>query len=383
MLHGSLATGFALPRMVRVLETTGYLLGRPSDLEATSRRSQPSQEDKTWDRLMHTTGWVVDAMQWGADGLLPPRPLPDAQWSQGGAGWRAVVKVRLIHARVRRTVLARATVPNGRGFYPPRDGVPINQTDMAATLGAFCAVPLISLAQLGLSVPQDQADAFVALWRVIGYYSGIDSQIVQRHFATPAASQAFTFSAGRHLASLSPLPPDSSESEGNGSIAVRLLGAVADRPPTKTTLNSHIALVRYLAGPELAAMLGLPRVVPSVQWGSVWLYKVLVVLPPTVGRWYPRRAFENKRLKVARLLIPALLQTQGKASRTRLGQSFAHHDTLGPEKTHAPDWPAIRRLHLQVTLEMVAVVAAVATAPVWLSATALVVGWYCGLGSSL
>lgn len=164
MLHASLATGFALPRMVRVLESTGYLLGKQRSPVLT-QDPEPEQSDKTWDRLIQTTNWVVDAMQGGAEGLLPAQ-LESEQggWTQGGKGWREVVKVRLIHARVRRFVLgSRSSNPGSeqlrfdRGFVPSRDGVPINQADMAATLGAFCAVPLIALAQLGLSVaPEEQ-----------------------------------------------------------------------------------------------------------------------------------------------------------------------------------------------------------------------------------
>lgn len=377
MLHASLATGFALPRMVRVLETTGYLLGKRSPV--STKEPEPAQSDKTWDRLIQTTSWVVDAMQCGAEGLLPAQAQPEAGWTEGGKGWREVVKVRLIHARVRRFVLSRSKTSSDqlydRGFVPARDGIPINQADMAATLGAFCAVPLVALAQLGLSVPRKEEEAYVAVWRVIGFYSGVRPEIIQRYFASAPASQAFTASAAVHLASLPPLPPDPTIPKDGASIAVRLLDAVANRPPAGLPLNAHIALVRYLAGPDLSLALGLPVVPPSVQWGSLWVYKALVAIPPTVGRWH-RRAFERKRLALAQMLIPALFRAQGKAARTKLGSNhLPSPETLGPDASSTPDvdWKKIRRLHLQVTIEMGAVVVAVVTAPFWTMAAILFV----------
>lgn len=179
------------------------------------------------------------------------------------------------------------------------------------------------------------------------------------------------------LASLPALPPDPSIPMGGASIAVRLLDAVANRPPAGQPLNAHIALVRYLAGPDLSLALGLPTVPPSVEWGSLWVYKALVTIPPTVGRWH-RKAFERKRLTLARELIPALIRVQGKAARTQFARSNApllsYPDTLGPTANTSltsldeVDWKKIRRLHLHVTLEMGAVIVAVVTAPFWITA---------------
>lgn len=522
MLHASLATGFALPRMVRVLESTGYLLGSSgrSRSQANLDPASPSQEDKTWDRLMHTTAWVVDTMQGGAETLLPPRKHasvaaedhaqptfyrgtgidgktrespgqgdPAARSTRGGKGWRAIVQVRLIHARVRRHVIKRCQASTAlssstsepdlddRGFDLSRDGIPINQADLAATLGAFCAVPLLALGQAGVNVSQAEAEAYVGVWRVVGFYSGVAPHIIQTHFCSAMASQVFTLCAGKHLASLPPLPPVrkgpaglqadgalEKEVAGGDSIAVRLLRAVADRPPSRLSLHAHIAVVRHLAGEELSTKIGLPPVPPATQWTAVWVFRIMVALPPLVGRFH-RAQFERKRIQLARILIPALIGAQSRAARGKLSSGAKQHaviqgnlaptlgseevpveveeagaaaspvsaparstssspsspspsslsscppscspstspastsmpsrpsslssSSLSPSPSSSPslvktssspgtDWDFIRRLHAQVTVEMVCVAGAWATAPFWVGSLLLLALYHIG-----
>ena len=54
----------------------------------------------------------------------------------GREGWRSAVRVRALHARVRRRLLLRGA-SGGEAWDCARDGVPINQEDQAATLLAF------------------------------------------------------------------------------------------------------------------------------------------------------------------------------------------------------------------------------------------------------
>lgn len=50
--------------------------------------------------------------------------------SPGGDGWKATLRVRLLHGIARRRILENA---DRKGYDKSRDGIPINQEDLAAT----------------------------------------------------------------------------------------------------------------------------------------------------------------------------------------------------------------------------------------------------------
>ncbi|KAL3899422.1 MAG: hypothetical protein SGPRY_012642 [Prymnesium sp.] len=94
-----------------------------------------------------------------ADGSL----LPHA------AGWRAVLTVRALHARVRQRLLRSAD------WKKEVSGVPVNQEDMAVTLLAFSLNVIIGCEIiLGVKLPADTQQAYLHLWRYIGWLMGVD-----------------------------------------------------------------------------------------------------------------------------------------------------------------------------------------------------------------
>ena len=46
-------------------------------------------------------------------------------------------------------------------------GVPINQEDLAGTLATFAWLPLEALHRLGVRIPDEDRDAYVAAWGVV------------------------------------------------------------------------------------------------------------------------------------------------------------------------------------------------------------------------
>lgn len=99
-------------------------------------------------------------------------------------GWRSAVRVRLLHAQ------ARLRIIDGKGRTGERDHsdggelvllrrssassadlitVPINQEDLAATLGSFSVAPIWSLRRLGVGLTRREEEAYLACWRHIGY----------------------------------------------------------------------------------------------------------------------------------------------------------------------------------------------------------------------
>ncbi|OBB09520.1 hypothetical protein A5761_29710 [Mycolicibacterium setense] len=114
-------------------------------------------------RFAETMQWAMDVI---SDGGLEPH----------GGGYRSTLHVRLIHAFVRRHV---AAMPDWR---PDEWGLPVNQTDMAATLvGALVAPPVASLA-MGILPAPGELDAIAHLTRYVGWLIGAEDEWLPRSF---------------------------------------------------------------------------------------------------------------------------------------------------------------------------------------------------------
>ncbi|MDB4946931.1 MAG: hypothetical protein JWP97_6465 [Labilithrix sp.] len=87
-------------------------------------------------------------------------------------GWQITLKVRLIHAQVRRMIQR-----SGR-WDDAQWGAPINQHDMAGTTLLFSLVMLDGLRKLGVRVTPDEAEAYLHLWRWVGKVIGVDDELL-------------------------------------------------------------------------------------------------------------------------------------------------------------------------------------------------------------
>ena len=114
-------------------------------------------------RFAETLQWALDVISDG--GLVP-----------FGIGYRSTLRVRLIHAFVRRHVSA---MPDWRG---DQWGLPVNQTDMAATLvGALIAPPAGAMGMGILPAPGD-LDAIAHLTRYVGWLIGVHDEWLPHNF---------------------------------------------------------------------------------------------------------------------------------------------------------------------------------------------------------
>jgi hypothetical protein len=109
-------------------------------------------------RIAETAQLILNVMEPG--GLGP-----------GGRGIRDAQKVRLMHAAVRR-LCSRSE------HWDTSWDTPINQEDLAGTLCTFSIVPLEALQQLGTSVSDDEADAYLHAWNVVGHVLGLDHRLL-------------------------------------------------------------------------------------------------------------------------------------------------------------------------------------------------------------
>ncbi len=114
-------------------------------------------------RFAETMQWALSTI--ADDGLLPQ-----------GDGYQATLHVRLIHALVRRHVQA---LPEWRG----QDwGVPINQTDMAATILGAIYVPAVLSVSFGIVATPGELEDVAHLTRYVGWLMGVEEQYLPASF---------------------------------------------------------------------------------------------------------------------------------------------------------------------------------------------------------
>lgn len=94
----------------------------------------------------------------------------------GGVGHRTILEVRLLHAMVRRMVYRQ-------GWDDARDGVPVNQLDMALTAREFGRTPLVALERLGARLDPSDREAFQHFWRYVAWLNGVDDTLLGRSCA--------------------------------------------------------------------------------------------------------------------------------------------------------------------------------------------------------
>ncbi len=93
-------------------------------------------------------------------------------------GFASACRVRLMHAMVRRALLRRES------WDTKAWGLPINQTDMAATQLEFSAIFLSGLTMLGYRFTEEERDAVMHLWRYVGVVMGVDDRIMAHDYRT-------------------------------------------------------------------------------------------------------------------------------------------------------------------------------------------------------
>uniref|UniRef100_A0A7S2UUN3 ER-bound oxygenase mpaB/mpaB'/Rubber oxygenase catalytic domain-containing protein n=1 Tax=Fibrocapsa japonica TaxID=94617 RepID=A0A7S2UUN3_9STRA len=84
-------------------------------------------------------------------------------------GFRAIAKVRLLHARVRSHL---KDLPK-EVYNLDENGVPINQEDLLGTLHVFSYVVLHGLERLGFKISDKDKDDFMHFWRQVGIWIGV------------------------------------------------------------------------------------------------------------------------------------------------------------------------------------------------------------------
>lgn len=183
-------------------------------------------------RIFETAQFLFDVLD---EGSLAP----------GGRGIRTAQRVRLMHAAVRCLIRHRV----GSDWDAAKLGEPINQEDLAGTLMTFSVVTYEAAKRLGVSLTEQDGDAWVHHWTVVGHLMGIREELLpkdladgQKLMAAIRERQWAPSGAGQQLAA--------ALVDMMQELFTRDIDAVDGLTPT---------LVRYLAGDRCADMLGLPE----------------------------------------------------------------------------------------------------------------------------
>ncbi len=199
----------------------------------------------------------------------------------GAEGWRITLRVRLMHAKVRRMILASSS------WQPAAWGHPINQHDMVATALLFSVVTLGGLRLMGLEISEQESADFMHLWRWVSELMGVDPALVP---GTEAEAQ--------RLAELIAATQGAPDQDSRALTAALLEHGLThpdriERERARRTLGITRALCRHLVGDSLADQLGVART------------KERFLIPPALAAI---RGLERARQKSALLESSALQQ---------------------------------------------------------------------------
>lgn len=173
--------------------------------------------------------------------------LLEGEARPGGLGHAALLKVRLLHAHVRRFI--RKTP----GWDSASWGEPVNQMDMVGTLLMFSIVLARGLEALGAVLTQEEKESWSHLWRYAGYMLGVDDEATFTTLDEEIALHALI--AEHHYR------PD----EISRSLARAVLDGLSGEPPFFLPKQALYALTRRLTGDALADQFQLPR---SRRWAA-------------------------------------------------------------------------------------------------------------------
>lgn len=164
----------------------------------------------------------------------------------GGAGHASTIRVRLLHAAVRRRILTLAKQkPN---YYSVESlGVPINDLDSIGTISTFSATLIwLGFPRQGIFLRHQEILDYLAVWRLVAHYIGTPTS----YFSTPEAAKSIMESL-----LISEIRP----SETSRILANNIILSLQGQPPSYVSRDFLNASARWLNGDELADALGLGK----------------------------------------------------------------------------------------------------------------------------
>jgi hypothetical protein len=162
----------------------------------------------------------------------------------GGAGHASSIRVRLLHASVRRRIMRLAA--EKPSYYSVEEfGIPINDLDCIATISTFSSTLIwLGFPRQGIYLRQQEIVDYIALWRLVAFYLGTPTD----YFENPEKAKHIMESIF-----ISEIRP----SETSKVLANNIILALESQPPAYASRDFLNASARWLNGKELSDALGL------------------------------------------------------------------------------------------------------------------------------
>ncbi len=193
---------------------------------------------------------------------------------RGADGFRITLKVRVMHAHVRRMLIRSGKWDDAQW------GAPINQHDMAATTLLFSAILLEGLRKFGLVISHEEAERYMQLWRYVGHLSGVDAELLP-------SSEMEAIQLGHLIQATQGEPDDDSRALVRALVDSPLAAARNEKELREARVRAKMGrgLVRGLVGAELADKLG----IAPTPWEHVMrVFRTAGVLGDRASRLSPR-----------------------------------------------------------------------------------------------
>lgn len=209
----------------------GYRFAGPADLLVQTGGLTGSSAMR---RLGETQKW--------AEAVSAP-----AGMRRDGEGFKLTIHVRAMHALVNHQFET-----NGR-WDIPRYGLPINQSDQAATLGLFSSTVLLGVRALGRIVTRAESLAVMHLWKYVGWLMGVEEDWL---FDTEREQNIFNYHVLLAQADATPA--------GAALAAALVDGQLTQNYGHLNTLRGHharlrtLSMLRYFLGKQGLRTLNLP-----------------------------------------------------------------------------------------------------------------------------
>lgn len=202
----------------------------------------------------------------------------------GGKGFVSTVRVRLLHAAVRRRLMQLEQERPGY-FDMETWGVPINDLHQIGTVSVYSvAIVFMALPRQGIFLTRQQIADYLALWRYVGYLLGTPVDWM----ATP--EQAKMMMESVMTAEIQP-------SENSKILANNILTAEARVPPLYASREYLAAQAYRLNGTDLAGALGIDK--PSLYYRAlVWVQCIFLIALSYSYPWLPVR-MQRRRASVS------------------------------------------------------------------------------------
>lgn len=189
------------------------------------------------------------------------------------AGFMTTLRVRLMHAMVRRSLLASPA------WHAERWGIPINQRDLIVTHLQFTATYLGATLALGRIDTRVERHALLHLWRYVSYLLGVRDDLLPKNVRE-----------GVELLEIFNLTESGPDAD-SVALAQALMQAWLNGPPSQGPLGDKIGKFllgnsRYFLGAASSRALG----IPNTGWRFAPPVVALCSLPLEVTQWLSPRA---------------------------------------------------------------------------------------------